>query len=264
MNLLRTIANRLVLEPTTDPIDPEVRRRIAIACGDDEMEAWIHQPESSAPEWFVLKFPGAGGRAERVGTFPAETFSDCCEVWGINPPGYGSSTGRACVSKMPVVAEAAWEAIRSTAGNRPVLVTGTSLGAMYALYVAARFPVAGVFIRHAAPVHQLIRGKHDRWSFGIASKTIGRQLSSEMDAVENAKNCPAPVFISIAEQDKVIPPEYQFELARSFAGSTTQFVLKKGRHHSLVDESQQEEFDHLVQTWVRQVRNQRSWLNDKA
>lgn len=253
MNPLLSIANRLVLAPTQDPVDPESRQRVPIPCGSDEMEAWVHR-QSSMAHWFVLKFPGAGGRAERASTYPAELFSPHSEVWTINPPGYGTSTGKACVSKMHAVAEAAWNAIQEVAAGAPIIVTGTSLGAMYALDVAARFPVAGVLLRHPAPVHQLIQGQHNPRTFGLASRTIGKQIPSEVDAGRNAPNCTVPAFIAIAEHDQIIPAKYQVQLAESYGGDTVIFVLREGKHESLVTECQQDEFNQLAEEWADQVR----------
>lgn len=252
MSIRLRLANRLILSNTQHPIDPENRERVAIPCGSDEMEAWVVQ-KGTQPEVVCLKFPGTGGRAEHAGPHPCELISDQYSVWTINPPGYGTSTGNACVKKMIATCDNAWKAIQHKADGRPILVSGNSLGCMYALYIAARFKVAGLFLRNPAPVHQLIKGKHSWWNAGFAYRHIASQVPAEMDAVQNAQHCQTPLFFLTSAMDRTVPPNIQEQVFDQYAGKKTKFTIPDADHHHPVPEPLVEEYLTAVKTWIHEL-----------
>ena len=251
MSLLK-LANRLILANSDHWIDPESRRRVAIPCGDEQMEAWVIESVES-PELFCLKFPGTGGRAERAGPHPAKFLSpDRFETWTINPPGYGVDNGTACVSKMPTVCHAAWDAISQKANGRPIVVTGNSLGCLYALNVAANFPVAALTLRNPAPVHQLIRGRYSWWNLGLAG-LVARQVPSNMNAVSNGKKCSAACLMITSDSDRVVPPKYQDMVADAYNGPLIRFVLQDADHATSVPEEQLADYKVALQQWQQLI-----------
>lgn len=249
MSIRLRLANRLILSNTQHPIDSQNRERIAIPCGSDEIEAWVIQKDGP-PDVMGLKFPGTGGRAELAGPHPCELISDRYTVWTINPPGYGTSTGNACVKKMAATCEAAWQTLEQNAEGRPIFVSGNSLGCMYALYVAARFEVAGLFLRNPAPVQQLIKGKYSWWNAGLAYSQIASQVPAEMDAVENAKRCKAPAFFLMSEGDRRVPPKYQAQVFDPYAGRKSKFVIRGADHDDPIPEAMVEDYLSTVRTWI--------------
>ncbi|MGI9517311.1 MAG: alpha/beta fold hydrolase [Pirellulaceae bacterium] len=250
MSIWLRIANRMILDNTRDYVDPEDRVRVPIAAGEDEIEAWLWRSESE-PKLFVLKFPGTGGRAERGGPHPAEVISpERHEVWTINPPGYGTGGGSACVTKMASTCEAAWQTIREQAGNVPIILTGNSLGCSYALYVAARYPVAGVFLRNPVPLHELITGRYSWWNFGLGSRKIRDQVPDEMDAIKNAKQANAPAFFVTSEKDRMIPPVYQQMIFDAYAGPHAMYVIRDADHHTPIDEEEVDDYVDAIRSWA--------------
>ena len=144
MSFWLRIADKMILDQSRDPIDPEDRRRATIEVSSGKMEAWIWSECSGAeeqPSFLALKFPGAGGRAERGGPHPCDIFRDSpFDVWTINPPGYGGSDGQASVAHMVETAECAWQAIKLAADSAPVIVVGNSLGCLYAPVCGSQAP----------------------------------------------------------------------------------------------------------------------------
>jgi pimeloyl-ACP methyl ester carboxylesterase len=248
MSLTLRLANRLILCDTRHYIDPEDRTRVVIPGRGDKIEAWIINAEAE-PDFFCLKFPGTGGRAERAGPHPCEVLTGNFEVWAINPPGYGTSSGRACVRKMIETCESAWAAIEKRAAGRPVIVTGNSLGGMYALFVAARFPVSGVLLRNPAPVHQLIRGKYSWWNAGLASRLVGSHVPQAMDAVVNARNCSAHALFVISERDRMVPRKYQNMIIDQYGGPSSQFLIRGADHHHPVPQEILQSYQASLAEW---------------
>lgn len=248
MPLRLRLANRLILCDTQHPIDPEQRRREVIPCGDDQMEAWVFQYGKS-PDIVCLKFPGTGGRAEQAGPHPCEIISSEFEVWTINPPGYGSSTGQACVSKMVATSEAAWLAVEKRAAGRPIVVTGNSLGCMYALYVASRYPVAGMLLRNPAPVHQLIKGEYSWWNAGLAARFIASQVPQAMDAVANARLCKAPALFVMSGADRRVPVQYQKMVIDQYQGPHATFLVPGADHDHPIPEALVDDYVQSVKAW---------------
>ena len=258
MSIWLKIANRSVLENSQHPIDAEERRRVAVASSDGEMEAWVIEGRSDGqaqPDLFGLKFPGTGGRAEKGGPHPCEWLArGRYEVWTINPPGYGGSAGNACVSKMVETCERSWQAIQERASDRPIVVIGNSLGGLYALYIAARFPVAGLFLRNCPPLPQLIRGRYGWWNLGWAAKKVAQQIPEEMDGIQNARRCSAPAFFVMSEADRLVPQKYQQQIIDAYAGPKSVFVIENADHHHPVGDSQVESYSEAVRSYAEQVR----------
>lgn len=277
MTLLSRLADRLILCPTTEPIDPEDRVREVLRGAGWQCELWGKRWEPlwqqagqgreavdsklGAPsagvvqvrqrvaellaqtpqqEWTVLKFPGTGGRAERAGPHPLELWPNASgEVWAVNPPGYGSSGGRAAVRWMPEVAVASWEFVRQRHPQLPMLLVGNSLGGTSALHVAARCPVSALFLRNPPPVHQLIRRRprYNWWNLG-AGRWVAAEFPASFDAVANAARCRAPALFVQSENDRLVPISYQQEIIDAYAGPKRVFVISGADHHESLPDDQ--------------------------
>ncbi|MDB2686374.1 hypothetical protein N9Y42_04125 [Mariniblastus sp.] len=104
--MLTRLADRLVLKPSTHPIESETSCRKTIPLFGGELEYYADHVTASKEgpatgKLLLVKFPGTGGRAERATTHPAECWGGDTVTWTINPPGYGSSTGPATLQRYP-------------------------------------------------------------------------------------------------------------------------------------------------------------------
>jgi pimeloyl-ACP methyl ester carboxylesterase len=200
----------------------------------------------------AIKFPGAGGRAECSSPHPFELWEGLnVRVWTVNHHGYGASSGTASLQKFAATSEAVRQHVANCHPAKKIVLIGNSLGCLSALYVAARFPVAGMYLRNPPPVAQLIRerSRYNWWNFGLA-KRIADRIPAELDAVNNAAKCSCPALFVCAEKDTLVPASFQHRILQSYAGLQRTFVIENADHHDRISERQEQEFLDSIE-WLR-------------
>ena len=229
-------ANGLLLYPSRFEIQTDARRK-AIKVKNGELELWtLRSPQYAdrEPDCFVLTFMGNGDRAERCVPVEADAWKEsAAEVWGVNYPGYGGSSGQARLADIPSAALLAYDGIKSEAGSRPVFVSGCSMGTTAALYVAANRPVAGLILRSPPPLRNLILGRHGWWNLWIAAGIIALQIPRELDSLANAAKVHVPAVFVLTQQDEIVPLSYQEDVMKAYSGSTRIVNLDGGHNDRL-------------------------------
>lgn len=276
MSLLSRLTDRLILCPSTHPVDSGDSVREVIKSDLGNIEAWVDFSQPASPEseseregnsgpdssregeecddaqqLLVVKFPGTGGRAERSTINPCHLWPRVsAEFWTINPLGYGGSDGIASLQNFPVMIDAVSRKISSMLGNRKLLIYGNSLGTISALSLAARWakddhkqPVAGLYLRNCVPIHQLV-GTRPRYfwpSLGL-SKFIAARIPAELDAVANAARVSASCLFVSSGKDRVVPPQYQQMVIDRFAGDKRVFLIPDADHQDSIPETMAQEY----------------------
>lgn len=150
--IAQMIADRLVLKPTRHEIPTTGKSRLTIPFRRGVLEVWTQQAgmtPRSEPEFYVLKFQGTAGRAERSTYHPLDYWTERrAELWSVNPPGYGGSSGSASLRTLSAAAETVYQELVRVANGRPIVIMGNSLGTISALYLAARHDIAGMVLRN--------------------------------------------------------------------------------------------------------------------
>lgn len=233
------LADRFVLRPTTDPVESNGKDRREVPSHDGFAEVWISHygiASGQSAELMVLKFSGAGGRAERAGGHPVDVWSDiAAEVWAVNPPGYGRSPGPATLRRCARAARTVFDVFRAEARGRPILLVGNSLGAAVVLYLAARFPVAGVLVRNPPPLRELIVWRHGWWNLWLPAAWVARGVPEELDSIQNARRASAPALFVVSEADEVVPRSFQARILRAYSGENRVFEIPRARHHTPIE-----------------------------
>jgi pimeloyl-ACP methyl ester carboxylesterase len=242
--LLTGCADQLILEPSRGPLSGPLKSdavRRTIDFEDGELELWTVRPrpgENTAPEFFVLSFGGVGDRAEEVAALESDTWQDSsAEIWVLNYPGYGGSTGPAGLSRIPPSALAAYDELRRRAAGRPILLSGNSLGSAVALYVAARRPAVGAILRNPPPLRSLILGRYGWWNLWIGAAIVALQVPSELDSIQNAKSAEVPALFLLSSDDDVVPAAYAEDVVGAYGGPA-RVVHFEGGHDDYVGPSQ--------------------------
>ena len=247
MTFLQRIADWLIINPTTDPIDTDDRERLLLPMEAGNIEVWVTRSNSeseNATAIVILKFPGAGGRAERGRPHPAEVWPNIdAEIWTINHRGFGGSTGPASIQNFAMSCETVWKAAIEKFSDRKIVVIGNSLGCLSAMYLAARYPATAAYFRNPPALAQMIatRRRYTWWNFGM-SRIIADQVPDELDPVANAQNSTCPALFVRSELDRVVPVEYQEMVIQAYAGDQRLFVIRGADHHHRVSEEQQNEY----------------------
>lgn len=234
MSFLTWLTDRVILEPTLHEIQVPERKPLRFTHGDGELEVWVHRVGRDTPQvphLYLLEFPGTASRAEHRTDFVEDCWSQLCvEIWSVNPPGYGRSSGTASLKKLPAAAERVLHEIRQIAGEIPLVVAGGSLGSVSALYLAARYRVEGVLVQNPPALREVILARSGWWHFKWAKRMIAAQIPPELDSIENARRAAAPAVFVSAQRDAIVPARNQRQIIDAYGGPSKVLSLPDADH----------------------------------
>jgi Serine aminopeptidase, S33 len=236
------LPDHLILFPTRVPIDAgaAVRRTISFENGD--LEIWTAQSPSARQQGradvYVLRFYGNADRADRWPAMEAEMWKDrAVEVWGMNYPGFGGSTGPARLARIGPASVAAFDALRHKAADAPIVAYGTSIGATAALHVAASHPteIAGLILQNPPPVREMILRQFGWWNLWLLAGPVALQIPRDLDCIANARaSCTSAIFL-LAERDEIVAPRFHRLVVQAYAGEKRVIELRGAYHNDPVE-----------------------------
>lgn len=233
-------ADALVLWPPSGPVEAGGATRRVVGAAGKEVEIWSASAGGEAPDAFVLRFYGNADRAEWHVAEEASRYPRI-ELWGVNYPGFGGSTGPATLRGAAAAALAAYDALAARAGGKPIFAFGTSLGTTAALHVARNRSVRGLLLVNPPPLRELVLGEYGWWNLWLAATWTAAQIPPELDSVQNARSCGVPAVFVTAERDEIVPPAYQRRVFAAYAGPKEVIVLPGGTHNSGAEPEQERE-----------------------
>lgn len=247
-NILSWLTDRIILRPTTHPIHAAGTRRV-LPFQDGELELWTHErgeEASTDPDLYVLDFPGTASRAERPadyldGLWPGANV----QLWSVNPPGYGGSSGRASLRNFPTIAGHALDALEGVAQGRPIVAAGSSLGTVSALHLAARRNVSGVLLQNPPDLRKAILHRGGAWPLRWAANALARQIDDALCSIENAARATAPAVFVVALQDVTVPTVIQQQIVEAYAGPKQVLELPDADHDTKLSESDMHQLEKL-------------------
>ena len=255
-------ADRLVLG--TDPGAPAdtggATRRLIERDGIT-VECWVARSPGARgqagsparePEALILYFTGKGTRAETWTAVVADGWGGRpVEVWGVNYPGFGGTTGPPRMSRVGPSALVAYDGAREAAAGKPVFVQGASFGTVPALHVAARRPVDGVILHKPPPLRQLILGQYGWWNLWLFAGPVAAGVPADLDSLANARRCSAPAVFVLHGADQVIAPKYQRRIADGYAGPKRVIDFAGARHDDPLSREVGEKNDAAIEWMLR-------------
>lgn len=251
---LAPLSDRLVLFPTTHRINAGAAMRKPIPFDGGELEIWTAASklarQRGQPGIYVLRFYGNADRADRWVAAEAEMWNNrAVEVWGMNYPGFGGSTGPARLARLGPAALAAFDALKQTAGDRPIVVFGASLGTTTALHIAAHRQAAGLILHNPPPLRQIILRQFGWWNLWLLAGPVALQIPKDLDSLANGKAVHAPAIFLLAENDEVIAPGFQRLVVEAYAGEKRVIALRGAYHNDPLEETALAEF-HNALDWL--------------
>src|SRR4029453_16808066 len=255
--LFGRLPDHLILFPTRAPIDAGEAIRKAIPFQNGELELWtaISTPaqQNGRVDTYVLRFYGNADRAERWVAAEADEWSDrAVEIWGMNYPGFGGSTGPTRLSRIGPAALTAFDELQRHANGQPIVLYGASLGASAALHIAAHRPVAGLILHNPPPLRQMILHQFGWWNLWLLAGPVALQIPRDLDSVSNAKTIHAPAIFLLADKDEVVAPRFHRLVVEAYAGEKRVISLPGAYHNDPIEGAGLAEFyralDWLVPT----------------
>jgi hypothetical protein len=234
------LPDHLILFPTRAPIDAGGAVRKTIPFERGEVEIWTARSRRAQQQGdadvFILRFYGNADRAERWAAAEAEMWNDrAVEVWGMNYPGFGGSTGPPRLSRIGPAALAAFDELKRDARDRPIVPFGASIGATSALHVAAERPVAGLILHNPPPLREMILRQFGWWNLWLLAGPVALQIPRDLDSVANAKSVRAPAIFLLAERDEVVAPRFHRLVVNAYAGEKRVIALHDAYHNDPIE-----------------------------
>jgi hypothetical protein len=224
-------ADRLILPPVPKNVRHDGSPRVAIPFHGGALEGFTARSPGATttqPAAYVLRFSGdaAGAAKFTAGRWQNKPI----EAWAVNYPGYGGSVDPRTLKALAEASLGAFDALRATAGTRPIFVEGFSLATVPALYIAAHRDVAGVILQNPPPLRQLILGRNGWWNLWLLAGPVPASVPKEFDSIANASNSKCPAVFLMAERDNTVPMPYQQRIAAAYAGLTRIIVQANADH----------------------------------
>ena len=221
------------------------------------MDVWTatsRAARAGQPKTYVLRFYGNADRAERWVADEAEMFADrAVEIWGFNYPGFGGSTGPSRLTRIGPAALAAFDELQRTAGDRPIVLFGASLGTTAALHVAAERRVAGLILQNPPAIKQMILRQFGWWNLWLLAGPLSLKVPADLDSIANAKAIRAPAIFLLAENDEVVAPRFQRLVVNAYAGEKRVIQLRGANHNSPIESEGMRSF-HEALNWLIPVK----------
>jgi pimeloyl-ACP methyl ester carboxylesterase len=270
------LADHLILFPTRAPVDARGAVRKTVPFENGELEIWTAQSQRAQQkgqaDLFILRFYGNADRADRWVTAEAEMWNDrAVEIWGMNYPGFGGSTGPARLSKVGPAALVAFDELkrhetRTTAvesavpsgstsssalsrlrnatacqgtahATAPIVVFGTSIGATAALRLAASRPdgIAGVILQNPPPIREMILRQFGWWNLWLLAGPVALQIPRDLDSIANARMSRARAIFLLAEKDEMVAPRFHQLVVGAYSGEKRVITLHGARHNDPIE-----------------------------
>jgi pimeloyl-ACP methyl ester carboxylesterase len=248
------LPDRLVLFPTSYRIDAGTAVRKTIPFQGGDLEIWTARSaladQRGQPDLYVLRFYGNADRADRWVAAEAGMWNNrAVEVWGMNYPGFGGSTGPARLARLGPAALTAFDELQRKAGNRPIIVFGASLGTTTALHIAAHRKIAGLILHNPPALRQIILRQFGWWNLWLFAGPMAYKIPSDLDSVANAGVVHVPAIFLLAEKDEVVAPKFHQLVVDAYAGEKRVIPLPGAGHNSPLDAASLANF-HQALDWL--------------
>ncbi len=229
-----SLADKLVIFPQPSEGAAPPAEQHFVREGDASIELWrVPHPQARG---YAVRFYGNADLADRWVTSEGRVYGELgIELWAVNYPGFGMSQGPASLEGVANAAAIAFDHVKSLAGDKPIVVIGTSLGTTAALHVSATRPAAGAILVNPPALREIIVGEYGWWNLWILAKQVARQIPDTLDSVSNARASKCPALFVSSTKDEVVLPKYQQLVFEAYAGEKSLVTRPDALHNTPLD-----------------------------
>jgi pimeloyl-ACP methyl ester carboxylesterase len=246
-------ADHLLLHATTQPIGALGFTPHLFAFDGGQLQIWTQRAANNkkpSPDIYVLGFCGNAERAEECLDLESWRWQQAeADIWFVNYPGFGASTGPASVRTIPAAALLAYDQLARVAAGKPIFVSANSIGTTAALYVAAQRKVAGLVLQNPPPLRSLIMQRYGWWNLFLLATPVALHVPQELNSLRNGPLVSAPAVFVLSDEDQIIPPRYHQMVVDAYAGAKRTVVLHHAGHNSAASDREEEEI-HAGVGWL--------------
>lgn len=221
--------------------------------GDAQLGCAFHQVDGAALT--VVHFHGNGEvvRDWLEEGFPQRFAALGCSLLLAEYRGYGMSTGEPALGRMLDDAEK----VIAAADLPPerLVLFGRSVGSIFAIHAASRFPnVAGLILESAIadPLERLLL-RMDPAEVGLTPGAFAEQVSARLDHRQKMAAYRGPVLVLHTRFDDLVPATHAERLSEWAAGPVTTRIFERGRHNTILAENDAEYFEE-IRKFLERVR----------
>ena len=254
------LPDHLILFPTRAPIDAGGAVRKTVPFENGELEIWTalsrRAKQKGRADIFILRFYGNADRADRWAAMEADMWNDrAVEIWGMNYPGFGGSTGPARLARIGPAAVAVFDVLRREAADAPIVAYGASIGVTTALHVAASRPaeIAGLILHNPPPLREMILRQFGWWNLWLLAAPVALQIPRDLDCIANARTSRVPAIFLSAEKDEIVAPRFHRLVVQAYTGEK-RIIELPGAYHN----------DPVEGTALAHLNNALGWVLTKA
>ena len=176
--------------------------RLVVAAGDGKRLHGVRVPPAraggDAPP-IVLGFGGNAWHADALALDLRVWFPDA-EIVAFHYRGYGPNEGEPSAAALLADALIVHDHVRASAGDRPLVAVGFSIGSAVAAHLARRRPLAGVVLVSPFDTLAALARHHYPWA------PVRWLLRHEMATIDDVAGVTAPVALVAAAGDRLVPP----------------------------------------------------------
>lgn len=217
-----------------------------IDVGDAQLACAFHQVDGA--DLTVVHFHGNGEvvRDWLEEGFPERFAALGCSLLLAEYRGYGMSTGEPALGRMLDDVERVIEA--ADLPPERLVLFGRSVGSIFAIHAAARFPqVAGLILESAIadPLERFLL-RMDPAEIGLTPAAFAEEVRSRLDHQKKMASYRGPVLVLHARFDDLVPVTHGERLAEWAGGVATTKVFERGHHNTILSENDAAYFEAIA------------------
>jgi pimeloyl-ACP methyl ester carboxylesterase len=188
--------------------------------------------------------------------FPQRFEALGCSLLLAEYRGYGMSSGQPALGRMLDDAVKVIEA--ADLPPERLVLFGRSVGSIFAIHAASRFPdVAGLILESAIadPLERLLL-RLDPSELDLTPAAFAEEVRAQLDHRRKMAAYPGPVLVLHARFDDLVPVTHGERLAEWATGPTTVRLFERGHHNTVLAENDAAYFE-AIAGFLREVRRGR-------